>query len=83
MKPSVGSIVHVEVPIEGNNGSTVAPGIITRVWNDRMVNVRVLLDGPDVRWMTSVTLYDSQDDLEAARIDTTMHAAYWPPRSEN
>jgi hypothetical protein len=44
MTPTVGRIVHVLVDPKANNGSDVAPAIITRVWNDSGVNLRVLRD---------------------------------------
>lgn len=42
--PSVGRIVLVPIEPEMNNGATVAPAIITRVWSDTTVNLRVLTD---------------------------------------
>lgn len=84
-KPSVGRIVHVVVDPRQNNGSDVAPAIVTRVWNDEMVNVRVLLDGPDVLWQTSIKLVDErpEDDDESVGRDTNgvQRVAFWPPRS--
>jgi hypothetical protein len=73
--PSVGRIVLVRVEPDRNNGSDVAPAIITRVWNDSMVNVKVFLDGPGDAWQGSVTLWDEKPTDEAI-----VRAAWWPPR---
>jgi hypothetical protein len=73
-KPSVGRMVHVKVYPAENNGQDYAPGIITRVWSDEMINVSVLLDSPSGPVQkTSVKL--SEDRPENAR-----HDAWWPPR---
>lgn len=75
MKPSIGRIVLVPVSENLNNGAEVAPAVITRVWSDELVNVRVLHDGHDIDWRTSVKLVDEQpEDL------TDQHVAWWPPR---
>lgn len=73
-KPSLGRIVLAPVDPAINNGSDVAPALITRVWSGELVNVRVLLDSDAVLWKTSVSLCADED---AAR---GMHAVYWPPR---
>lgn len=74
-KPSIGRIVIVNVVpnFSTNNGSNEAPAIITRVWNDELVNVKVLNDGPENEWKTSVTLHDE-------RPENPGHGAWWPPR---
>lgn len=74
-KPAVGRIVHVLVDPKVNNGSDVAPAIITRVWSDNCVNLRVMHDGPAVQdpsdrqfrqdWLTSHPLHESREALEA------------------
>ncbi|MFF0140471.1 hypothetical protein ACFYRN_28905 [Streptomyces sp. NPDC005227] len=74
MKPSVGRVVHVPTDPAKNNGADIAPAVITRVWNDDCVNVRVLLDSDAVEWRTSVTYADAFDD------DTNRHRWTWPPR---
>lgn len=82
---NVGDVVHVVVDPRQNNGSDVAPAMVTRVWNDELVNVRVLLDGPDVLWLTSVKLFDERpaEDDETVGRDTNgvQRAAFRPPRS--
>lgn len=73
MKPAIGRIVHVLVDPGINNGSDVAPAIITRVWSDTCVNLRVLHDGPVIapqqqyrpEWLTSWSLHESREALEA------------------
>jgi hypothetical protein len=89
-KPSVGRIVLVMVHPVTNNGADVAPGIITRVWTDEMVNVVVFLDGANgAKARTSVPLHPDREALDAAAAqrdpahphaaDTNFTAAYWPP----
>jgi hypothetical protein len=74
VKAAIGRIVHVIVDPNHNNGSDVAPAVITRVWSDTCVNLRILYDGPAVPlpgihrqedWLTSWTLYPSREELEA------------------
>lgn len=88
MKPSKGRIVHVAVSPDRNNGADSAPGIITRVWSDTMINLRLFADAApsDAEWMTSVPFYATRADLEAANSQMVMSAgarpplfgAYWP-----
>lgn len=57
MKPSIGRIVHFQLN-EGqreklNNYQPTAPAIITAVWGDECVNLKVLLDGETNLWVTS------------------------------
>lgn len=60
MKPSIGRIVifHCdEQQIEKmNNYQPDAPAVITAVWGDECVNLKVLLDGENTLWITSATL---------------------------
>lgn len=65
-QPSVGRIVHVPVDPATTNGADVAPAVITRVWNERVVNVRILADARASadEWRTSLTFVDSIDDGE-------------------
>lgn len=72
--PSLGQIVLVPADPAVNNGADTAPAVITRVWTDDVVNVRVLLDSDAVQWRTSVTYTES--------LDTAQHLNYWtwPPR---
>lgn len=75
-KPSLGRIVLTPVDPAINNGADVAPAVITRVWNDTTINVRVLLDGHAIDWKTSVTLYDEPPTGDPK----VTHYAFWPPR---
>jgi hypothetical protein len=75
MKPSIGRIVHVFANPAQNNGADVAPAVITRVWNDQGVNVRVLLDGPDTPWLTSITLHETREEAQKAHDEMV---AAWP-----
>jgi len=64
MKPSIGRIVifHCDAQQreEMNNYQDHAPAIITAVWGDECVNLKVLLDGENTLWMTSVILGTSE-----------------------
>lgn len=74
-KPSVGRIVLTRVDAAMNNGSDVAPAVITHVNSEQSINIRVLLDAFTMPLsMTSVRLVDEPAD------DVT-HVAWWPPRS--
>lgn len=75
-KPSLGRVVLVPMDPAANNGAEVAPAIITRVWSDTCVNVRVLADGPDTPLRTSVTHIEDLADLEPGQ----RHCWTWPPR---
>lgn len=78
MTPSLARWVLTRVDPMENNGSDVAPAIITRVWSDSLVNIRVMLDSAaSPLWKTSVALFDTEED--AAR-EFTGHYAWWPPR---
>lgn len=82
--PSVGRIVLTTVDPRQNNGSSEAPAVITRVWNDEMVNLKVFLDSGDTLWKTSVKFQDKapEDDDESLpkSLDGIPSVAYWPPR---
>lgn len=71
MKPSVGRIVSF-YPQESDldsrgNGIEVGqpiPAVITRVWSDTVVNLRVLADSSgSLPWRTSVTLRTNPDHV--------------------
>jgi len=86
-KPALGRTIHVFADPDKNNGADIAPAVITRVWNDEMVNVRVLLDSAEApTWMTSVHLYDDRESAEqtpngyvGANDKRIPAAAFWPP----
>lgn len=63
MKPTIGRIV-IYYPQKSerellNNYLTKAPAIITAVWSDTCINLKVLCDGPFNLWKTSVNKFDS------------------------
>lgn len=69
-RPSLGRVVHVLVHPLLNNGSDVAPAVVTRVWGKThdgtgwRVNLRVWLDGTNHahEWATSRTLHATEAD---------------------
>lgn len=86
---SIGRVVIAAgVPKAGNNGSDVAPAIVTRVMPGDYVNARLLLDGPDVAWWTSRKVYDNEAAYQVAATEYTenypdagpLQALYWPTR---
>lgn len=93
-KASKGRIVHVLVDPAFNGGDDVAPAVITRVWSDEMVNVRLLLDsdpafyGPQGERRTSVPLKESREALDEAQRARSgdedaaaTFGAFWPPHT--
>jgi hypothetical protein len=79
-RPSLGRIVLVPMNPAMNNGATEAPAIVTRVWSDTSVNVRVLADSAELEWRTSVKLVDELPEYEADDSPPNMHVWCWPPR---
>lgn len=78
-QPSLGRTVLVGVDPSMNNGADTAPAVITRVWDDILINVRVLLDGDSQPlWRTSLTHTDSLDSVAA---DVRPSCWTWPPRT--
>ncbi|MFI1030722.1 hypothetical protein [Streptomyces sp. NPDC020951] len=73
--PSVGRIVHVPMDPATNNGVTVAPAVITRVWSETTVNVRVLHDGEAISWRTSAVYREGLDGIQGVPAVWT-----WPER---
>ncbi len=73
MKPSICRMVIVPCSPATNNGADEAPAIITRVWPNGLINVRVLNDSNNLEWRTSVKLHDEKPDEVG-------HDAWWPPR---
>ncbi len=57
MKPTIGRVVIFHFPDSEkhiNNQGLDAPAIITRVWSETCVNLKVLNDGIENTWKTSV-----------------------------
>ena len=82
--PAVCRFVQIAVDPAINNGADFAPAVITRVWTGGIVNVRVLLDGPETPWRTSVRVHESREAAEAWHAENSSgplaHIAWWPPR---
>jgi hypothetical protein len=89
--PTVGRVVLALVDRKSNNGSDVAPAVITRVWNEYehngesrwLVNYRITGDNTDVPvWKTSAQLFADEAAARAFLADGTANGmqAFWPPR---
>jgi len=79
MIPSLGRIVLVPCDPQVNNGATIAPAVITRVWSDKMINVRVFGDNRnDTPALTSVELVEELPTYNPT--GEGMHVWAWPPR---
>lgn len=81
-KPAKCRMVLVAVPPEMNNGDDDAPAVITRVWSDEMINVRVFLDQMAMPLsMTSVKLCATAEEAGQVReANPAAAVAWWPPR---
>lgn len=77
--PSLGRIVIVPMDPAKNNGANTAPAIITRVWNDTMVNVRVQPDTASTFMRTSVELADTVPTVDDGGL--VPHVWSWPART--
>jgi hypothetical protein len=82
-KPYLAATVVVNVAPAHNNGSTLAPAIITAIRPDGKLNVRVLYDAPShslvhphADHITEVVFHDT-DDPEAANRQG-LYGAFWP-----
>jgi hypothetical protein len=63
----VGDIVLCSVDPALNNGSVLAPAIVTRAWSETTVNLRVLSDSSNPPlWCPSATFASSVYDLSGA-----------------
>lgn len=79
-KPSIGRIVHVTVEPAYNNGSDIAPAVITAVWRDDLINARVIVDSSSMPlWYTSIPLVETEEEARA-KAPSYSAAAFWPPR---
>lgn len=79
-KPSLGDIVHVPMPPSANNGSDTAAAIVTRVWEDGKINVRIFADSTasPQEWRTSLTYADELDYNPDDK--ASMYFWTWPAR---
>ena len=64
MKPTIGRIVH----FYGDEDEPIA-AVVVRVWDEECVNLRLLEDGPDTPWMTSVPYHEDKREFSWS----------WPP----
>jgi hypothetical protein len=64
MKPTIGKIVYYKLPdwdktsINGNK-SDILPAVIVAVWSDTSVSLKVITDGLNDLWKTSVQFGDT------------------------
>ncbi|MDJ0460586.1 hypothetical protein [Streptomyces sp. H27-C3] len=77
-QPGVGRIVLVPMDPAKNNGASVAPALITRVWDETTVNVHVLPDGWVSEWRPSVVYVAELPEAEAPG---GLYRWTWPPRT--
>lgn len=79
-QPSIGRVVLVPMDPRNNNGSNISPAIITRVWTETMVNVRVIPDGAfPTEARTSLSYTDTVDGLHPENGGLARWT--WPPRT--
>ena len=83
--PYLGAVILVNVATAHNNGSPVAPGVITAVLPSGRVNARVLYDGPTAahlasrhrpEWLEDIAFHDTTDPVVANRHG--LYGAFWP-----
>lgn len=86
-KPSIGRIVHYCLDeadrsqiaaTGGNHGLIVQPAVIVAVHSDDCVNLKVLIDGPQDLWVTSIMHFDPATGDDAAQ--PANGTWRWPPR---
>jgi hypothetical protein len=79
---ALGEVVAVFADPHSNNGSDEAPAVVVRRWSGTTVNVRVLLDGTAVPWVTSVQLCQTraEADQRASMVPpgTVPLLGWWP-----
>ena len=74
VKPSLGRVVLLRLDdylvkqVSSVQHDRMAPAVITKVWTDTCVNLKVLVDGQENLWVTSVTQGDAERQWQ------------WPPR---
>ncbi|MFF7171080.1 hypothetical protein [Streptomyces pseudovenezuelae] len=74
--PTVGQVVLVPMDQAVNNGSDVAPAIVSRVWSETSINVRVVEDGPRIEWRQSLEYTDDLSSLDRGEL----YWWTWPPQ---
>jgi hypothetical protein len=83
-RPSLGRIVILRGLYAKGNGAMECPAVITRVWNDDMINVTAFPDCKSPQPVTSVFLVAdaAAADEHAGQTSRPQDAsvAYWPPR---
>lgn len=74
MKPTIGRIVIYKYGDHEKcahvNGAEQCPAVIVRVWTDTCVNLKLIEDGPQNSWKTSVSMGDVKTNWQ------------WPGRVE-
>ena len=81
--PHLGETVLVPMDPESNNGASVSPGIVTRVWGDDTVNVTVFGDSAAQATIirTSAVYVEGLPERYTDRQDGQQNNVWtWPPR---
>jgi len=87
LTPYPGQMVMTFADPRYANGADEAPAVITRVWTDAMVSVRIWHDGPCSKGCAdraTVLLYESRAQAEAAPRDPgLLPSGAWPLPAES
>jgi hypothetical protein len=79
-KPSIARIVHVPMDPKSNNGETTAAAVITHVWNENVVDVRILQNNAGIPiWRGKCQLAGAVPEYVEGEGIPNVWA--WPPRN--
>lgn len=79
-KPSICRWVQVPMDPKSNNGEPVAAAVITHVWNDEVVDVRIMQNNGGIPiWRGSCRLAAALPEYTEG--DTVQNVWAWPPRN--
>jgi len=82
MKPSIGRIVHYRLPNKYEDVERWRPAIVTAVWSDNCVNLRLFLDGANDA--DALPIYGTDpahpDWITSSTAGADVGDWRWPPR---